>query len=201
MRPAMDQFELTLDGKPVLRIRPSLRAAFRLHQKHGLDKLYVAILHGNATIIEDIITEGSGDLDASGLYRDVIERRGVRILHEIADALFGFLAASFGLGDSKDTPAAISDGGTHDDIADVLTSYFELGTGWLGWTPAETWAASPSEIIVAHRGLIAKLKAIHGSAEEESPSKPIGPPVLTPDGRDPAFDRAGFDKLRTMGRV
>ncbi|MDF1598296.1 hypothetical protein PZ895_00720, partial [Mesorhizobium sp. YIM 152430] len=78
-------------------------------------------------------------------------------------ALFAFIGALIGRDDSDHAPA----GEKTITFEEHFTGLFEIGTGWLGWSPETTWSATPGEIIAAQRGLIAKLKAIHGSADED----------------------------------
>lgn len=56
---------------------------------------------------------------------------------------------------------------TFDELVKWL---YKIGTGWLGWNPADTRSAHMQEIILAYEGHIDKLKAIHGSSEK-TPSK------------------------------
>jgi hypothetical protein len=84
--------------------------------------------------------------------------------------------------------------------ADFYADQFAKATGWLGWTPEQAWNATPTEIDRAYSAHIAKLKAIHGSGEEEKQTD------KAPDfdqiernvaaGLDPEFDRAGLRALK-----
>lgn len=77
------------------------------------------------------------------------------------------------------------------DFTGLLEHLFEIGTGWLGWTPEDTWSAAPAEIVAAHKGRIALLKAIFGSNEKET------------EQNEPDFTRdpdAGM-KLRALTRA
>jgi hypothetical protein len=60
---------------------------------------------------------------------------------------------------------------TETDFITVLENLFEIGTGWLSWTPEQTWNASPAEIVAAHKGRLALLKGIFGSKEKETGEK------------------------------
>ncbi|WP_407810872.1 hypothetical protein, partial [Staphylococcus aureus] len=46
---------------------------------------------------------------------------------------------------------------------------YEKATGWLGWTPEQACNATPTVIVRAYTGHFAKLKAIHGSGEDDKP--------------------------------
>lgn len=194
-------------GSNAVRLTPSLRAAYRLHSMHGVDKLFAGIAEGRLGVILDIIAEGGGEqavtLAECSLYgrlRDGIER--------LKPPLYQFLAASFGANDDDQRPANGNAKATAPvDIKASLTALFEIGTGWLGWTPAETWVSTPAEIMAAQRGHIAKLKAIYGSAEKDG--EPTRPDAYTPErlaeidkiGHDPAFDRDGLHALKALNKV
>ena len=78
---------------------------------------------------------------------------------------------------------------------------YENATGWLGWTPNQAWNATPTENCRAYAGHVAKLKAIHGSGEED---KQLSQKSPDPEqaarnvaaGLDPEFDRAGLNALK-----
>ncbi|MFG1371486.1 hypothetical protein V5F32_04850 [Xanthobacter oligotrophicus] len=65
-----------------------------------------------------------------------------------------------------------------------------MGTGWLGWTEAETLDTSMPGIVAAHKGRLAMLKAIFGSGKEE----PKG--VSAKDGRGVAALLRGMGAKR-----
>lgn len=49
---------------------------------------------------------------------------------------------------------------------------FQVATGWLGWSPAETFAATIPEILLAHRGRSDLLAAIFGKPKaDEQPRR------------------------------
>ncbi|MHA6646408.1 hypothetical protein ACX3P1_28370, partial [Mesorhizobium sp. A623] len=98
----------------------------------------------------------------------------------------------FGLDDDPDVehPAeAQAKAGQPFDLEKALADFYEIATGWLGWTPETAWNATPAEILAAQRGLIAKLKAIHGTAEEKPDYDPRE--EITPDQA-----KQGIAKLR-----
>ncbi|MDF1600170.1 hypothetical protein PZ895_10315 [Mesorhizobium sp. YIM 152430] len=115
-------------------------------------------------VVADLIEHGSNDAAAlAALVRD-IEKNGVLKLDRLKPALMQYIAALIGA-DADETPETSPSKAM--TFAEFFESCFEIGTGWLGWTPEATWNATPGEIIAAQRGLIAKLKAIHGSTEDE----------------------------------
>ncbi|MEW9838086.1 hypothetical protein [Mesorhizobium marinum] len=148
-----------------MRLRPSLRAAVRLHATHGLPDLAEKIGTGHLGAAADIIFEGT-DADTAKHLVDALRYEGVRVLDGWREPLTNFLFALLSI-DPSSTKGRKPDAASsqHDENAAIekhLETLFEIGTGWLGWSPADTWAATPSEILVAHRGLVAKLKAVNG---------------------------------------
>jgi hypothetical protein len=186
-----------LHGGNAVQLRPSLRAAYRLHAKHGVDKLFAGIAEGRLGVILDILAEGG--VSNPPCVADF--RTGLRdMLAAWTEPLIGFLGVCFGADDQNRTSDAKR--GKPLDMEAGIESLFEIGTGWLGWTAADTWAATPAEILAAQRGHIAKLKAIYGSADQDD--KKTSPNVYSAErlaeiealGHDPEFDRAGFAALK-----
>lgn len=177
-------------GNDAVRLRPSLRAAMRLQQKHGLGKIVAGLEEGNIGIIRDILVEADDPLKALRILDRMIQAHLGRAIDDLQEPLGKFLVFSFGI-DDEDHPAETREkAGKPFSIEDALAEMFEIGTGWLAWSPAETWAATPAEIMAAQRGMIAKFKAIYGSAEEDKPAH--DPREEIPDNEV----RAGIAKLR-----
>ncbi|MER9702671.1 hypothetical protein NKJ10_00215 [Mesorhizobium sp. M0204] len=158
-----------------MQLRPSLRAAYRLNRRYGMGKLFHGVNDGNLGIMLDIAMEGGDPIAA----RSIIERNAQTHLGEcvegLKEPLFAFLAQSVGVDDDPKTdhPAeARAKAGEPFDLDKALTDFFEIATGWLGWSPADAWAATPGEIMVAQRGLVAKLRAINGVSEDKTDSDP-----------------------------
>lgn len=168
-------------GNVALRLRPSLRAATTLQHKHGLGAIVKGLNQGDFGIIADIVMAATADPAAYRTLLEIVTDKGVRCLSSLSDDLSRFVAICFGIDIDEEHPAETREkAGKEFSIEAGLEQFFEIGTGWLGWSPADTWAATPAEIIVAQRGLVAKLKAIHGSAEENDkpehdPREPVSP--------------------------
>lgn len=83
-------------------------------------------------------------------------------------------------------------------------SLYDYATGWLGWTPAETWEASPVEIEVAFAAHVDRLIKMTPGASTESRTTAAASPAYTPErlreieelGHNPAFDREGLRALK-----
>lgn len=183
MRLATDDIVIS-HGRDAVRLRPSLRAAYRLNRRYGMGKLFHGVNDGNLSVMLDIVAEGGDPLAARSIVERNVQAHLGNALYDLKDPLFAFLVVSFGVDDDPDSvhPAeARARTGKPFDLEQALTKFFEIATGWLGWTPADTWAATPAEILAAQRGLIAKLKAIHGATEDKpeyDPHEEITPEQL-----------------------
>lgn len=169
MRLASEAIMIT-HGDRHIELCPSLRAAYILEQKHGLTKLWFGAIHGNLTVILDIVSAASlFPYDARQLILDMIETDGVLALLELQDSLAAFISMSFGLRDrtEENEPTGNTNSGKSQSITERLVSLYEYATGWLGWTPETAWTSTPAEIAAALKGLNAKLKAIHGGKDDE----------------------------------
>lgn len=191
MRLAPDNIVIEHGGKTV-RLRPSLRAAFRLNEKHGFGQLVQAIEETNVSIIADIIEETSDALTARRLLMAKVDANGVRAIQHLSRPLFDLLIACYGA-DLETPPAeARLQRGKPFSTAAALSELYTVATGWLGWTAEEALAAIPSQIVAAHEGHIAKLRALNGTSEQ---------PDETYDPRDLPTDeqvREGIEKLRAF---
>jgi hypothetical protein len=181
-------------GNLAVRMVPSLRAAYRLQRKHGLTQLMRGLDEGRLEIIRDIADECGDPIAADEIIDLKFAGSFGRALASIQQPFYEFLAACYGVDDDQNANHPI---GTREqqgkpfNLTETLEDFFEIGTGWLQWTPAETWAATPAEILAAQRGLIAKLKAIHGSAEDK------GKPAYDPREEVSADEvRAGIATLK-----
>ncbi|TPW26385.1 hypothetical protein [Pararhizobium mangrovi] len=171
-------------GSDAVRLRPSLRAAHLLYQAHGFGRLVEGIQITTISTILDMIDAGT-DFDPLGhqIVERTIDEHGVIGLSAFSEALFRFVAETFGVDETEEHPAERDKRTTGKpfDMGKALDNLFEIGTGWLGWTPETTWTATPAEIITAHRGLIAKLSAIHGSADDEGQPGPHDDGEISPE--------------------
>lgn len=167
MRLASDPITIAVDGVSAT-LRPSLRAAYHLQRRHGFPALITAVIEGDLSRIADMISFGSTDASALPAFLREIEQRGAMRVDLIRPALFAFIGALIGRDETDDAPTS----GKTITFEEHFTGLFEIGTGWLGWSPEATWNATPGEIIAAQRGLIAKLKAIHGSTDTDQRTAP-----------------------------
>lgn len=192
MRLANDLIALPGVAGHHVRLRPSLRAAVRLHAKHGIPELVEMVDTGHLGAAADIITEGTDATTARHLI-DSLRYEGVRVLDAWREPLTDFVFAlrpvdRTSLQNVPSTPIAREK--ADENIASDHEALFEIGTGWLGWSAPDTWAATPREILIAQRGLIAKLKAVNGVADK---------PEFDPQAEVTLEEaKAGIAKLRGM---
>ncbi|RVG25040.1 hypothetical protein [Sinorhizobium meliloti] len=198
-RPAYEIVTIAQDSH-VLELRATLRAAVTLEARFGFPAMFRALEEGNFTIISDIIlvSSRSGNQNAAAFLSSLSGRPLSNFigparmpLAELVSMLMPARAPN-----AKRVPASSKSIAWAEYYADL----YERATGWLGWTPAEAWAATPTEIERAYSGHIAKLKAIHGSGEDEKqPAKAADPEQAArnvAEGLDPEFDRAGLRALK-----
>lgn len=181
-------------GNDAVRLKPSLRAATRLLRKRSFGRLAEGVEVGNLTIISEIITEADDPALARRIFDRRLQHSVGSFLAEYREPLTEFLAGCFGVASEFEHPTERDENaGKPFDMKAALVEFFEIGTGWLGWSPADTWAATPVEIMVAQRGMIAKLKAIHGgtdSAPAYDPREPVSEAEV----------KAGISRLKDIAR-
>jgi hypothetical protein len=163
MRLAANSFTLRLGDKS-FDLKPSLRAAFDLNLKYdGFNNLSLSIAEGSLTAAIDLITwtvVNKATWAAYGLAPDG------SLIHDVMaarDQLLDLVLALTG----NDQGNEKSQTGETISFEEYFTQLYQLGTGWLGWSPADTWDATPAEIINAQQGRIAMLKAIFGGKSDD----------------------------------
>lgn len=176
MRLAQD--EITIDlGHEVIRLRASLRAAFRLESRHhGFEKLIKGIADGNFSIMADVIRESADPRSAFAEFLDGIDALPMGLaIERISEPLIAHVMALAGV----DSDAATEPRQEAERIpfTEYHTKLFRLATGWLGWTPADAWEATPAEITEAYKGRRELLSAMFGSGNAD------GSTITKPDER------------------
>jgi hypothetical protein len=152
--------ETTIEfGHEVIRLRASLRAAFRLERRHGgFDKIIHAIADGHLGVMADVVRESSNTdlLDCIGRLplRDAITR--------LVEPLSAHVLALAGVdaGSSKAEPGA-----ERIPFSEYFLKLFRLATGWCGMSPSEAWQATPAEITEAYKGRLELLGAMFGGGK------------------------------------
>lgn len=196
--------EITLThGNHVVRLVPTLRAATILEQQEGgfpglLDRL--RDLH-TATIKAVIIAGASCRTSADAFLTAMQDKPLLTIQNAALPACLAFLTAIMAP-DLTDTDKTAPTRATGKPVAwaDLYSELFGIGTGWLGWSAAETWNATIPEIVSAFEAHTKKLQAIYGGAEEptsgSSGTSKEQREANIAAGLDPDFDRAGLHALK-----
>ncbi|CAM3835729.1 hypothetical protein CESP606_11710 [Cereibacter sphaeroides] len=190
--------EITLTHREhTLRLRPSLRAALILERLHdGFARLFEKLDEANTQTLHAIIRTAATDPHRAESF--LASARNVPLAPFLRAVQAPVAALCEGLllppdESSKPTPKA-----KPLPWVDALTELYKIGTGWLGWTPAETLNATPAEIILAFDGRIAQLKALHGTADEADPGDTARRERNLAEGLDPDFDREGLRALAAL---
>lgn len=155
--------EITIEFEhEVIRLRASLRAAFRLERQHGgFDKIIHAIADGNLSVMADIVRESSNTtlrrfLDCVGKLplRDAIAR--------MTEPLSAHVLALAGAdGESSNAQP----GAERIPFSEYFPKLFRMATGWCGMSPRQAWEATPAEIAEAYKGRLELLGAMFGGGK------------------------------------
>jgi hypothetical protein len=177
-RLAVDEITITFAGEAI-RLRPTLRAAFRLERKYGgFDNLIGKILDDSLTAIADVILESCDRW--SGLPDFLKSIDEPHVLHLGIEGL-AVAALNHVMRLAGHDQNEVKDSDTPADLRVTWAAYhehlFEIATGWLGWSPETAWNATAAEIMAAHKGRVAMigdvLTAMTGGAKDETQSGPI----------------------------
>lgn len=193
-------------GNIAVRLRPSLRAGYLIAQKYSLDDLRDILDEIRFSDIVYLVNLGCDDENGTAdLIAKLTTEKGLSGLYDFVPGIRAFIEESLGLVSSSDRAGTEGQSQAHFDEPDFIAEFeglYEFATGWLYWTPAETWAATPTEIHAARKGHFAMLRAIHGDSSERTPQDKPQTAYTADDmkrveelGYDPAFER---DKLRSL---
>lgn len=164
MRLAANTFALQLGNKS-FDLKPSLRAAFVLNEKYdGFQNLSRHLAEGSITAAVDVINATIADQKAWAKYALAPDGTVVLDLMAAFGDLIEFVLLLAGTDDTSDK----ADPGKPIPFDEYFTQLFQIGTGWLGWAPDDTWEATPAEIINAQKGRMGMLKALFGSKEQST---------------------------------
>ena len=85
-------------GDHTVRLRPSLRVAYLLERKYGLQRLYQGVSTGHCGIVLDILKNTADDYGiALHIFDHMVVKYGVASLVTLAEPLLDVLADSFGI--------------------------------------------------------------------------------------------------------
>lgn len=159
-------------GDEAITLRPCLCFAMRLDRRPGsFAQLGKEIMDGSLSAACEIIRDHA---DISMLETRILDNG----IDRLKWPLVAYLGACMGLDpadaseptNGNDRPSK----GKPQTTADFLTGLYRIGTGWLGWTPAETLYATPAEIIEAQTGRMDMLKAIFGDGKASKQHDTMG---------------------------
>ncbi|SOC23184.1 phage tail assembly chaperone [Rhodobacter maris] len=189
-------------------LRPSLRAAMTLERlREGWPGLLLALGQFDLRSVQAIIRASAVDRNAAEALLASFAVAPITVVKEAVSApLCALLALFLAPAQEESGQDAKPGSGSSKPWAEAYGELYRFGTGWLGWTPAETWAATPTEIAQALEGKLAHLIAMNGGESSAGPSGPT-PTDYTPErlreieelGFDPAFDREGLHRLKAKG--
>ncbi len=194
---AYDAIALEYGGNAVF-LRPSLRAAIHLERLHGgFPALLRKIEEFYTLTIWQVITAGAGRAATEPLFAYVAAHPLKHFQNAAQAACIELVAAFFPA--SPETDAERPSTATPTPWADLFKELYGFATGWLHWTPETAWNATPQEITDAFTAHMAKLKAIHGEADQET-TGPTAEQCKQNEalGLDPEFDRAGLRALKEL---
>jgi hypothetical protein len=198
-RPAYEEVTIAHGGSTVT-LRPTLRAAVTLEARYGFPTMFRALEEGSFTIISEIILAASSPATDGATFL-LSEAAGRSLSSFIGRSRIPLAELVSMLMPAPDPQATnVRPSGKSIAWGEFYAHQFEQATGWLGWTPEQAWNATPTEIDRAYHAHIAKLKAIHGSGEDDKPSdKALDPEQAArnvADGLDPEFDRNALRALK-----
>ncbi|RCW78541.1 hypothetical protein [Paracoccus lutimaris] len=204
VQPAFE-IDLTHEGHAVT-LRASLRAAAAIdNHPEGFAGLVDQVSRQSLSAIRAVILATATDRREA--HRFLAATTNTPLVHYLVDAQAACLAVMSALipagDDSADTaPSQGTTSGATMPLRAYFESLFDYATGWLGWTPADTWAASPGEIETAFKAHTDRLIRMMPQAVSSDTADEAA--VYTPErlreieelGFDPAFDRAALQALK-----
>lgn len=189
-------------GNIVVILRPSLRATSLLERLHdGWPNLLRKVEQFDTATIQAIIRTAATDRSAAEVLLASLRNRPLSEIGKAVSDPLRELLTQIMQPEDQDEPAPA---GEPLPWSEAFSRLFEIGTGWLSWTPATTWGATPAEISAAMRGHMAQLRAIHGGDDSIPSDSKQASTVYSPQklqqieeqGFDPAFDREGLRALK-----
>ena len=190
--------EAEVPGWSVLRLRPSLRAATTLERAEGgLAPLFARIEAFRLGTVRAVIRASATDPQAADAFLAAHADTPLRAFRDLTLAPILATLAGF-IPDTGEEPAAAPSGPPR-PWSEAYADLYGLATGWLGWSPAEAWAATPTEIVRAFRAHVEMLRAVHGGEEPDAPRTGNDEAQRQANealGLDPDFDREGLARIK-----
>lgn len=161
-----DDITITLAGEDIV-LHPALRHAIRLERRPGsFGRIVREINEGSLTAAVDIIRDHYD--------HPMLDHRVFGALPALKAPLLAYVLACAGI-DPDEQPADDKPKAKAKAVpfSEHLTGLYRIGTGWLGWTPADTLDATPTEIMEAYKGRTDMLRAIFGGKEAAKDDRPL----------------------------
>lgn len=210
VQPALETV-LTAHGQAVT-LRASLRAATTIeNMPGGFAGAYEGLLSQSLAKIRAVILATATDRrDAQAVLTATADKPLHRFLSDAQAACLAVLAALIsndGDDSADNAPSQGSKQGASLPLREYFQTLYRYGTGWLGWSPADTWAASPAEIEAAFSAHVDRLVMMTPGASRDDRGAPDHPNIYSAErlreieelGYDPAFDREGLARLKALG--
>lgn len=190
-------------GGDIVRLRPSLRAAVILETRYSLFPVLTGIADCSVEMIEAIIDLTAVDpIAARRLLIAKVDRHGVRQLQHLWQPLFDLVCACYGVGENPDEgyqQQRQEQAGKRVSMIEALATLYQIATGWLGWTPDQALSATADQIIEAHKGFLAKHRAMNGIADDADEAGQYDPRNL-PSDEEIADAKARLKHIAKGGR-
>ncbi|WCR04759.1 hypothetical protein [Paracoccus saliphilus] len=197
-----------------LTLRASLRAAVALDNlPGGIAGAYDGLLKQSFTTFRAVILATATDQGEAHAYlAHWSDKPLASFILSTQAACLAVIAAVLTSGDDdadNEASSRASNSGTQEPVPlrEYFKTLYSYATGWLGWSPAETWAASPAEIEAAFTAHIDRLMKLTPSlSNDDADDQPKTSTAYTPEqlrqieeqGFDPAYDRAGLQRLKSL---
>lgn len=197
---AYDAIALEYGGNAVF-LRPSLRAALHLERLHGgFPELLRKIEEFDTLTIWHVITTAAGMEATESLFAYAAAHPLKSFQRAAQGPCIELVAALFP--EAPEATTAQPSTATATPWSELFKELYGFATGWMGWTPETAWNATPQEITDAFTAHIAKLKAIHGEAEDADTGPDEAQRKQNAElGLDPDFDRAGLRALKDLSEM
>ncbi len=196
MRPI--EFKIEFEQRRVF-IRPTLRAALRLHREYdGLHHLLTALMQGSLKAIGLVVMECSERTSDRTRLMSSLIGKGKRlpvntILATLQAPCLECAMAMLGLDDKAEGDHAAA--GKPISFEEHIGQLYRIATGFLHWDRDAAWNATAVEILEAREGWVEKQQAIWGRKEDGEGSEPA--PI---SAYDDTVDHEGIATLKAMSR-
>jgi hypothetical protein len=166
-----DEIRISIDNETVI-LRPTLRASMRLERRYGYARLVSDIASGSVSAISDVIAECSTTHTTIPQVLRSLDRHPLkRGIEALSVPCLNLVLKMCGVDD--DAPSKGEATGETMPWAEYHAKLFGIATGWLLWSPSDTWNATPSEIVAAYKARCEMIGAVFGGKTEDDPQSPL----------------------------